>query len=148
MNIWKFQCYFHTSSLVPIGLHFPTNNIIFTFATYLTLPQMTFDLIYVTFWSNDHMEVPMLHPRNHVWSQLDVTFSHEHISQLDLRWPMTLFYDLWSPDHMKHFMLHLWPKCDWNPANFYTRYRQKFNLKIVPNKYKKIKAINRSLLQK
>ena len=58
---------------------------------------------------------------NQVWFQLNYNFSNEALShfqpilQLDLRWPLTLIYDLW-PHQTRVPMLHLWPNFGWNPS--------------------------------
>ena len=44
-------------------------------------------------------------------------FSHfQPIFKLDLRWPLTLTYDIWPHQQMRVPMLYLWPIFGWNPS--------------------------------
>ena len=73
----------------------------------------------LTIWKYDGSHILSI---NQVWFKLDFNFSNEAIFpfsvilQLDLRWPLTLIYDL-RPHHqqMRVPMLHLWPNFGWNP---------------------------------
>ena len=55
---------------------------------------------------------------NSNWSSMQISpnLHFQVILQLDLRWPLTLIYDLWPHQQMRVLMLHLWPKFGWNPS--------------------------------
>ena len=108
-----------------------SNKAIFTFSAYLTTwPQMTFDLGTwpMTAWTYEGSHIVSI---NQVWFKSRINFSNEaiftfsahlttlphfqQILQLDLRWPLTLIYDLWPHQQMTVPMLHLWPNFGWNP---------------------------------
>ena len=73
-------------------------------------------------WLHEHMKGHILYQYTKFGSNRTSTFqmrllSHfQPILQLDLRWPLTLIYDLWPHQQMRVPMLHLWPNFGWNSS--------------------------------